>query len=210
MRNKTIAFAAVLSVVVVAAVARYAEADTMYGRQCNRVFPTRARAATGPLTSGDPRAYYRSSPHAHHTCAAASAVAEDGRGAGLDYDHEIGVRTFNGHSVTGCVMFDFPLNRGWLLAGIDVVAKPTQNACNRTPCQAPYCGTGGNFVVFTQRANYQPWQLVQSVSVATPNYAEYKIVIPQPALRVMVCRPADGPARDDVLIDSVKGCAVRP
>ncbi|MGE0872556.1 MAG: hypothetical protein AB7P03_28640 [Kofleriaceae bacterium] len=181
-------------------------ADTAYGRQCNRVFPTRVATAFPGISRGQ---WHK------HSCNPSSARAEDGHGAGLDYDTRIGVQNLShnrDYPVTGCLYFTFPLNRGFLLAGLEVIAKPTRNACGASPCQGGYCGTGGTFNVFVKDpgAYRRDWQMVKTVQVTTPNYSQYKIALPRPASQVMICRAADGPARDDLLIDSVKGCAIQP
>jgi hypothetical protein len=61
-----------------------------------------------------------------------------------------------------------------------------------------------------RRYNGYSWNHVRAVTVTTPNYSEYKILLDQPAPMVMICCTGDGPARDDVFIDAVKGCAVQP
>jgi hypothetical protein len=212
MRTHFVTTALTLATVLAVSGRQSAQADTAYGRQCNRVFPT----SSTTVFKGKQRYAYSQSEKwtpgtEKHSCRANLAVAEDNRGAGLDYMPSVGINTFDGTAVTGCLMFNFPLNRGWLLAGLDITAKPVRDACGASPCQAPYCGTGGNFVVFaTQYGGVGGWKRVGVISVNTPNWAEYKVLLPNPAPLVMVCRAADGPARDDLAIDSVKGCAVQP
>ena len=195
MRKWVAAFALAFASIVTIGFVETAEADTAYGRQCSRVLAK--RAVTGRVGGTG------------HVCSANAGIAEDNRGAGLDYAPRFKPQYVDGVAVTGCIRFDFAINRHWLLAGIDVTAKPVPNACGASPCQAPYCGTGGDFVVF-RSDNGRGWKHVKTTLVATPNWAEYKILLDQPAPLVMVCRAGSGPARDDVMIDSVKGCAVQP
>jgi hypothetical protein len=196
MRNKSVALSFALAAIVIGGASEIASADTAYGRQCNRVLAK--RAITGRVGGTG------------HVCAASAGIAEDNRPAGLDYSPRFPPKYVDGVAVTGCIRYDFPLNRNWLLAAIDVTAKPVSNACNASPCQHPYCGTGGNFVVFRSDSYGRGWKHVKAVTVTTQNYSEYKVLLDQPAPMVMICRAGDGPARDDVFIDAVKGCAVQP
>ena len=189
---------------IVAAASAPARADEPV---CNRVLPKSVIP------------YYGGRVNPTSVCFADHALAEDNLAAGLDYGAGTSLLTMAGVPVAGCIIVDFRLSEQFreptTLSSVTIIARPHANVCAqaRTPCQPPYCGTGQDFLVFAKgpRGARDPFVLVQRFTAATPNWSEYKVsTLNRYATEVLaICRTGNGPARDDIAIDAVKGCAFR-
>jgi len=174
---------------------------------CNRVLPRSSIA------------YYGGRVNPTSVCYPENALVEDNKAAGLDYGAGTRLLTLAGVTVSGCIIIDFKLAEQFreptTLSSVTITAKPYGNACAqaRTPCVSDYCGTGQDFLVFAKGPQgwRDPFVLVQRFTAKTPNWSEYKVdLLNRYATEVIaICRSANGPARDDIAIDVVTGCAFR-
>jgi hypothetical protein len=130
-------------------------------------------------------------------CRLQNAAATDGVGAGLDHSGATAVFIDN-TDVTSCIAARFE----GTLASATVRMRAIADACGH-PCDGTTCGTGRNASTFVG-ADVATLQSLDYLTI-TGEFAPYPFTMRVDDRVVVVCRTTQGPARDDIEVDSILG-----
>jgi len=151
-----------------------------------------------------PVSAFDASPVSGNACGTANALAQDGTICGLD--DAAGLGSLAGQTVAGCVGVDFGQTLP-ALSPVTVHAGASPDACSGAdPCLPGYCNTGDSFQVFTGTTlGSYTYETAVNLSAGTA-LSDYGFAITQSARYLVVCRPGNGYARDNIAVDSIRGC----
>jgi len=161
---------------------------------------------TAPETSSDTcgsgaaTSAFDASPTAGQACNPSGALTKDGVFAGLDLPTTGSPGTIDGQSVAGCVGVDFGAAKAF--GDVTVRAAPSTDACSASPCIGASCDTADEFLVF-QGTTMGTYTFVTRVTLGSKSVTDYPVTLGATAQFIVVCRPGNDAAHDDVIVDAI-------